>query len=60
MIDLQEKQRKYEGFKEAIAKLLIWNTVDLFKPFKTYETALIQNFIFIKDWGAHFKWIFQK
>ena len=34
MIDLQEKQRKHEGFKEAIAKLLIWNAVDLFKPFK--------------------------
>ena len=35
LIKLHEKQRKHEGFTEAIENLLFWNTLSLFKSFKT-------------------------
>ena len=54
LIKLREKQRKHEGFIEATAKLLISNTLSLFKPFKTWKTVLIQDSMFLKDFGASF------
>ena len=49
LIKLREKQRKHEGFKKAIAKLLASNTLNLFKPCKTQEMVLIENSVFLKD-----------
>ena len=34
LIKYRESQSRQEGFKKAIAKL-IWNTLNLFEPFKT-------------------------